>query len=457
VAHDGAVNRVRSVGVLLAAKAISDVGFALDFVCLGVFVWVRTHSAPATAGLGLCLYAGGVIGGRLGQRYGAGWDRRRAMVVADLARMAALVLLAAVPGAAQLAWLFPTVLVIGAGRAVFEATLAAATPVLAGAARTQAINSVFAAAKGLALVLGMGLAIVAVPAVGYRGVFLLDAASYALSATVLLSVPLQFREARERNQAQSREARERNQAQSREARERNQAQSRDAATAAAGPTTSTRRRAVGWAALAGGGLGALVVVRGLDAFGSASHHVGLPLLGGVRVPANPAGFVGAVWMAWAAGLMLGSLGVRPLLARVIARGPVPVFGLATAAMSAGFVGIFWLGAWPLLLTSAVAAGVGDALSEVTFKQSLQSLPDDLRGGAFGTAQIVLNAGFTIGVLVVGAAATPARMAGIVALMHGVALLAALALAVRFWAWTAPGRPVTVGVATPAPAPAADQP
>jgi hypothetical protein len=412
------------VGVLLAAKAISDVGFALDFVCLGVFVWVRTHSAAATAAVGLCLYAGGVIGGRLGQRHGATWDRRRAMVFADLARMAALVLLAAVPGAAQLAWLFPTVLVIGAGRAVFEATLAAATPVLAGAHRSQVVNSIFSAAKGLALVLGMGLAIVAVPAVGYRGVFLLDAASYALSAAVLLSVRLQFREA---------------------------------AAGATGPSTGIGRRDIGWAALAGGGLAALVLVRGLDAFGSASHHVGLPLLGGVRVPANPAGFVGAVWMAWAAGLMLGSLGVRPLLARVIARGPVPVFGLATALMSAGFIGIFWLGAWPLLLASAVAAGVGDALSEVTFRQSLQSLPDDARGGAFGTAQIVLNIGFTAGVLAVGVAATPARVPGIVALMHGVALLAAVALAVRFWAWAVPGRPVAAGAATPVPASAADPP
>ncbi|MGE5827320.1 MAG: hypothetical protein ACM30G_03025 [Micromonosporaceae bacterium] len=423
------MNRVRSVGVLLAAKAISDVGFALDFVCLGVFVWVRSRSAVATAAVGLCLYAGGVIGGRLGQRYGAVWDRRRAMVLADLARMAALVVLAAAPGTAQLACLFPTVLVIGAGRAVFEATLAAATPVLAGAQRSQVVNSVFSAVKGLALVLGMGLAIVAVPAVGYRGVFLLDAASYALSAAVLLSVRLKFR------------------------------QSSAATGVTAEAATPPAGRVVGWAALAGGGLAALVVVRGMDAFGSASHHVGLPLLGGLRVPANPAQFVGAVWMAWAAGLMLGSLGVRPLLARVIARGPVPVFGLATAVMSAGFIGIFWLGAWPLLLASALVAGVGDALSEVTFKQSLQSLPDDLRGGAFGTAQIVLNVGFTVGVLIVGAAATPSRAGGIVTLMHGVALLAAVALAVRFWAWVAPGRPVATvvanGVGTPAPASAAD--
>ena len=404
----GGLRRILPLGVLLTAKSISDVGFALDFVCLGVFVWVRTQSAVATAALGLCLYAGGVIGGRLGQRHGARWDRRRAMVTADLARMAALLVLAAVPGTAQLWWLFPAVLVIGAGRSVFEATLAAATPVLAGDRRTQAVNSAFSAAKGLALVLGMGLAIIAVPAVGYRGVFLLDAATYALSGVVLLTTPLRLREPAPPQPTQP--------------------------TELTGPRG--RSPAVGWAVLAGG-LGALVVVRGLDAFGSASHHVGLPLLGGERDPANPASLVGAVWMAWAAGLLLGSLGVRPLLASAIESRSVPVFGVATAVMSTGFIGIFWLGSWPAVMAAAAVAGVGDALSEVTFKQSLQSLPDEARGSAFGTAQIVLNVGFTVGVLSVGASAAPERIAAIVTVMHGVALVAALGLAGRFWSWSVP--------------------
>jgi hypothetical protein len=45
---------------------------------------------------------GGILGGRLGQRHGAHWDRRRVMVAADLARAAILVVLATVPGGAQL-------------------------------------------------------------------------------------------------------------------------------------------------------------------------------------------------------------------------------------------------------------------------------------------------------------------------------------------------------------------
>jgi len=395
------------LAVLLAAKFVSDVGFALDFVCLGVFAWVATGSAAATAAVSLSLYAGGVLGGHLGQRFGARWDRRRAMIGADLARMAALLGLAVVPDAAQIYWMFPAVLVIGLGRAVFEATLSAATPALSGSFGQQSLNSAISAIKGLALVGGMGLAAVAVPLIGFRGIFLLDAATYTLSAAVLLVLKLKLRE--------------------------------DDAVAPAG-----RSGRVGWATLAAAGLVAIVGIRGLDAFGSASQHIGLLMLGSLRDAANPAGLAGGVWMAWAAGMFAGSMWVRPRLAPAIAARPVSVFGIATAVMSVGFVGIFWFGPLAAVLAAAVVAGAGDALSEVTFKQSLQTLPESRRGGAFGLAQVVLNSGFAGGVLIVGATATPSRIAAIVLLMHGVALVGAVGLAITAWS-----RTTTVKAAEPA--------
>jgi MFS family permease len=389
----------RAVFWFLGAKASSDVGFALDFVCLAIFVWVRTESPLASGALGVCLYAGGIVGGRLVQRYGDRWDRRRTMVVADIVRLAALAVLAVLPAGAQLWWLFPTVVVIGLGRSVFEATLAAATPALAGG-RVQRLNSLLTGVKGLALVLGMGLAVVAVPAVGFRGVFALDAASYGLSALALLVLPLRLREA----------------------------PAPAGAGGAGGPGVLT---------YASAGLALLVAVRGLDAVGSSSHHVGLPILGSMLDPANPAAVAGALWMAWAAGTLLGSFAVRPLVAAAIDRAPRLVFCLATAGMSAGFIGIFWLGPWPARLAAAAVAGVGDALSEITFRHSLQQLPDDRRAAAFGLAQVVVNAGFVAGLLVTGIALSPDRVAGWVLLLHGIPMIAALASAV--WLQRVPGR------------------
>jgi MFS family permease len=384
----------RSVSGLLVAKALSDVGFALDFVCLSIFVWLRTQSVLATGLVSLALYVGGVLGGRLGHRHGARWDRRRAMVGADCVRMAALLGLAVVPDGAQVWVLFPAVCAVGAGRAVFEATLAAATPVLAPG-RVQLLNSVLSGLKGVSMVAGMGLAAVAVPVVGFRGVFVLDALSYGVSAVAVLMLPLRLRE-----------------------------------PSAPGHPQPGQHRMVGWPAMVGAGVVLLVAVRGLDALGSASHHVALPILGDLRDPANPAGVTGVVWMTWAAGTVLGSLVLRPVLRAVIDRAPGLVFCAATAGMSVGFIGIFWLPGWPWMLTAAIVAGLGDALSEITFKQSLQQLPDQRRGVVFGLSQVVINSGFVVGLAVTSVALTPAGAGGWVLLLHGIPCI--VAVAVGLW-------------------------
>lgn len=383
------MTRSRPVVVLLTAKAISDVGSALDFVCLGVFVWVTTESALATGLVGVALFVGGIAGGRLSHRYGARWNRRTAMIGAEVARAAALLLLALVPGGAQLWWLYPAVAVAGGGRAVLEATLAAATPVLAGP-RVQLLNSVLSGLRGLALIAGMALATVAVPLIGFRGVFALDAASSALCAVVLLGLRLRLREPGSDGPASR------------------------------GPIGSS------WRAMLGLGLVALLAVRGLDALGSSSHNVGLPMLGSREDPANPASVVGAVWMIWAAGKLIGSFGIRPLLAGPIGRAPGMVFYLATVVMSVGFIGVFWLPSWPLALAAAAIAGIGDALTDITFRQGLQQLPDTDRGGAFGLSQMVINAGFVVGLLLTGLVLTPDSLGGWVLALHGIPVLAALA-------------------------------
>jgi hypothetical protein len=312
------------------------------------------------------------------------------LVGADCVRMAALLGLAVVPDGAQMWVLFPAVCAVGTGRAVFEATLAAATPVLAPD-RVQLLNSVLSGLKGMSLVAGMGLAAVAVPVVGFRGVFVLDALSYGVSAVAVLMLPLRLREV---------------------------------SAPAPGHSQPGQHRLAGWPAALGAGVVLLVAVRGLDALGSSSHHVALPILGDLRDPTNPAGVTGVVWMTWAAGTVLGSFLLRPVLRAAIAQAPAVVFCAATMVMSVGFIGIFWLPGWSWMLTAAIVAGLGDALSEITFKQSLQRLPDEQRGAVFGLSQVVINSGFVVGLAVTSVALMPASVGGWVLLLHGIPCTAA---------------------------------
>lgn len=382
-----ATTRSRDLTVFLTAKTISDVGFALDFICLSVFVWVRTGSTLATGLVSMVLYGGSIIGGRLGHRFGDRWDRRRMMISADLVRTVMLATLALLPARAQTWWLYVAVIAVGMGRSIFEASLSAATPVLAGE-RAQLVNSILAGLKGVAFVIGMGLATVLVPVIGYRGVFGADASSYALSATVLLALRLRMRET--------------------------------GTQASAG----SDRRPISWAHLVGVGLAALMVLRGLDAFASASQQVGLPILGSKLLASDPTEVAGAVWSSWAAGLLVASFGLRPLARGLVTRAPQPIFCAATMLMSAGFIGVFWLSGWLPILVSAGLAGIGDSFSEVTFKQAVQALPDSQRGRAFGFSQMVVNSGFMSGLLLTSAVLRPSYLAQWVLVLHGVPLLVA---------------------------------
>jgi MFS family permease len=388
----------RDLTVFLTAKTISDIGYALDFICLSVFIWVRTGSTLATGMVSLVLYAGTIVGGRLAHRYGDQWDRRLVMIGADAIRASMLTVLALLPGRAQVWWLYPAVALIGTGQSVFASSLSAATPVLAGSgARTQSLNGVLAGARGVAFIIGMGLASVLVPVIGYRGVFGCDAASYALSGLVLTALRFRMRERR------------------------------------AGSERPDAAAPAPWPLLVAAGLATLVALRGLDAFASSSQQVGLPVLGGQLRPDDPTLVAGIIWSCWAAGLLVASFVLRPLSRRIISLAPGRVFCLATIVMSAGFIGVFWLPGWWPRLVSAFVAGLGDALSEITFKQALQAIPDHQRGRAFGLSQTMVSCGFTVGLLLTSVALRPDWLPQWVLLLHGAPLIAA------GWLAAVPGR------------------
>ena len=131
-----------------------------------------------------------------------------------------------------------------------------------------------------------------------------------------------------------------------------------------------------------------------------------------------------MWSSWALGLLVASFGLRPLSKRIISRSPRRVFCLATMVMSAGFIGVFWLHGWWPRLAAAAIAGLGDALSEITYKQAMQALPDHRRGRAFGLAGMTVNGGFMVGLLVTSVVLRPSWLPQWVLLLHGIPLLVA---------------------------------
>ncbi|MHB1509708.1 MAG: MFS transporter [Acidimicrobiales bacterium] len=169
-------------------QSISSLGNSLYSVAIVLFILATRHSV-ALLGLALgakALGGGGasLIGGFLADR----WPRVRVLLLADVVRGAAVTALAfmskGTPGGVILAATF----ILGAGEAVFLPAYTAVIPALVGRDRLQAANAANSLSVNVGQVLGPITAAALITVVAPRGVFLIDAGSFAVSIATLLRI-----------------------------------------------------------------------------------------------------------------------------------------------------------------------------------------------------------------------------------------------------------------------------
>jgi DHA3 family tetracycline resistance protein-like MFS transporter len=180
--------RQRDFRLLWAGMCVSLIGDGAFLVALAwqVYALAGTPSAMGTVGIAMTvptvvfLLVGGVASDRL--------DRRRLMLAADAARGLAVALLAVLTLTGTLAIWHVIVLVVvyGTGQAFFAPAFDAITPDLLPAEQLAQANALDQIVRPVALRLaGPALGGVIVGALGAGGAFLLDAASFAISAAAL--------------------------------------------------------------------------------------------------------------------------------------------------------------------------------------------------------------------------------------------------------------------------------
>lgn len=165
----------------------------------------------------------------------------------------------------------------------------------------------------------------------------------------------------------------------------------------------------------------MILLRGADALGSASHNVALPIFAST---AGSAGFMSQFMTAWA----VGSLLAHPVVARWFRSrggcGGERAFAVGTCLMSVSFVGAFTgLPAVPLVVM-AFAAGFADGFTEISYVSRLQALPDERRDHVFGLSASVETAGLASGMLMAAVLLEALPPLAVVAAFHGVALTGA---------------------------------
>ncbi|MBV9822773.1 MAG: MFS transporter [Actinobacteria bacterium] len=389
----------RRFRLLVGGNATSSFGSYLNMVALQLFVYKTTGSAVAT-GLFLVLrMATGFVAGMLGGSVAARLPRRTVMVACDVVQAAVLLVFALCPDGVRVSLLPVLAISIGGLTTTSQLLLRASVPDFVGSGNRMRANGLLVTGRAVAMALGFATGGLLVSWVGYTSAFLVNAATFGISAIVLSTAGLSFPARAQIPPDQPR------------------------------PGIAARRKLMLAALVAAPPVLGIVVVRSLDTFGSASHQVGIPVYATQLQPGDPANFVGDFWAAWA----VGSFSAHQLVTRLYRSGPrhdERAFVIGTAVMSLAFITAFSGLRQPWVLLVALVAGLADGFTEITYTTRLQAEPDPARGWFFGLTAMAENAGLSVGLLVAAGLLEVWKPLAVAGLMHGVVVLLAAGYLVR---------------------------
>ncbi|MFJ2236731.1 MFS transporter [Streptomyces sp. NPDC087859] len=395
--------RERRYRILVAGYALSSYGSYLNVVALNLYVYAVTDRALAVGAFMAVRLAAGIVAGLLAAPILARWSARPVMFWVNVVQAAVLAVLVAAPDTLRTPVLFVVSAVGGITGTVFLVALRSSViPEMVAEDRRTWANSLMVSGRSLAMVAGFASAGVVVSLLGYTAAFLLDMATFLVCAVAVAQLPVTRRQ-------------------------KTDAEEDTAETASAAGAGKKRRRLPAAVVVLAGApvLGLMVLLRGVDALGSSSHNAALPVYSTELDTDSPATFVSVFWCVWAFGNIVAQQVIQRLPRRSEQALGALGFGLGTIVMSGAFILTFAGLPWTATVLIALVAGAADGLTEVSYTQHLQALPERLRTPAFGLSATVESFGFGAGMIAVGAALDVFSPLSVVAVAHGVAIVIAV--------------------------------
>lgn len=379
----------REFRAVFGADAISLVGDQVARIAVAVLVLDRTGSALAAAATYACSYLSWLVGGPVLSALADRLPRRATMIVSDLAR-AALVGLLVIPGVPT-ALVFLVLVVVGLLAPPAEAARSALLADMLEGDRYVAGNALIGTTGQLAQVGGFVLGGGLVALLGTHGALLVDAASFAASAALLLTVADRAVGAQEEREP-----------------------FRVAIAGGLRVVVADRELTalLAWSTL----VSAVTIAPEGLAVAIARDQGSGSLAAGVLTAAVPAGFVVGSWLL----LRMPPDRRRRLFPWLALVSTVP---LTFSPLVNGI---------PALAALWLIAGLGTGLSAVANSLFVQAVPRQFRGRAFGLASTSLMAVQGVVLLLSGVLAEWASAQGAVSLLAlvGLALLAGAMLGTR---------------------------
>ena len=377
----------RDFKVLLSSQGVSALGDAVSFTALPLVVLALTGS-----GLAMSVVATlqtlpdlvlAMIAGALADRN----DRKRMMFLADAGRA---ILTAMIPISAILAGPTMAVILIVAApmsmlRSFFRAGYISSVPALVGRSQVGRANSFFEAIYSVGFIVGPAIAGVLATTIGPGPTLAIDAASFAVSALGLLFVRRDLRAPIDGHR---------------------------------GPLLADIREGIDF-------ILAQPTLRVVILFWGTVSVVSAPLVTALAVYVTrdlrlPASALGAILAAYGVGTVSGAL----VTARSGHRRPAPILLGGTLVTGAMLIVMAATASIPIILASAVVAGVAQSivlLTYITLRTNLS--PDELLGRIGSTARTI-SLGLQPFGLLVGGVLIDATSGSTTIVLMGLALIAA---------------------------------
>jgi predicted MFS family arabinose efflux permease len=182
-----AVLRRRDFGLLWLAGLVSVAGDWVLYAALPFFVYERTGSTIATAGMIAAELTPGVLLGSVAGVFVDRWDRKRLLVAANLLQAAVVALLLLAPHGWL--WVVYAVAAVQSSVAAFSVPAESALlPSLVGDADLVAANALNALNNRLARLVGVPVGGTLLGLVGLESVVLVDSATFVLAALIIAPI-----------------------------------------------------------------------------------------------------------------------------------------------------------------------------------------------------------------------------------------------------------------------------
>ena len=334
---------------LWAGQSISFIGDAVSLVAMVILVVQITGSASAVGGILLARLLPTLASPLVGV-YADRFDRRAILVASDLVR-AGLVI--GVVFTRDLYLLYTLFFLMGVARTFFNPTIRAAFPGVVGNGDLTRANAIISGTFSVSITAGPALGGLLVATVGVNTAFILDAATYLISAAFLYRIPLPRPERNEE-------------------------------------TTFTRELKEGFSYLAGARVPLAIMIGAFLTMLTINATVPAEVfLAKNTFNAGEAGY-GLLVSIWGGGMVIGTalmavLGNRMRLLPIFFLGVfVSAAALAATGLSPTFV---------LALAALAVAGLANGLDNVTTDTILQKrVPEALLGRVFSVRVLSFSAG-----------------------------------------------------------------